>query len=136
MILAAGEARKEAEKVWKAAEARAPGARRSRAFTPLQRSAIQTPQATSKTPATLPTNNPCGTTFSSSTNKAMMAIHQTFITPATNRSAMRNQQQPVQYAPCLRPMKNAPHFPSRQSVIKKLSGERQCVRQTFLSGVH
>ena len=57
---------------------------------------IHTPHAASRTPAALPTNNPLGATFSSSTNTAMMAIHQMFITPATNSSAIKNQQQPVQ----------------------------------------
>src|ERR1035437_5392628 len=99
-------------------------------------SIIHTPQPARKIPATFPTKKPRGTTFSSNTNTAMMAIHQTFITPATNSSAMRNQQQPVQYGPCLRPMTRAPHLPSRQSVIRNPNGERQCLRQAFFSGVH
>ena len=65
-----------------------------------------------------------------------LAIHQMFITPATNSSAMRIQQQPVQYAPCFKPIASAPDFPSRQSVIRKFNGERQWVRQAFFSGVH
>src|SRR5258706_10717570 len=78
------------------------------------RTTIHTPQATSNTPAILPIHIPLGTTFSSSTKPAMAATHHMFITPATNTSALRNQQQPRQYTPCLRPMPNAPSFPSRQ----------------------
>ena len=33
-------------------------------------------------------------------------------------------------------MTNAPSFPSRQSVRRKLNGERQWARQAFFSGVH
>src|SRR5437868_6438160 len=72
---------------------------------------IQTPHTTNSTPAVFPKNNPRGVIFSMSTSAVMMAIHQMFITPATNSSSIRNQQQPLQYAPCLRPMANTPHLP-------------------------
>src|SRR6266852_545993 len=97
---------------------------------------IPTPQAASNSPAILPIHSPFGETFSTRTRIAISATHHIFITPATNNNAIRNQQHPAQYAPCFRPMRNAPPLPSRQSFIKKVSGERQFARQVFFMGVH
>jgi hypothetical protein len=87
-------------------------------------------------PATRPTSSPRGSTFSTKTNEAMAATQRRFITPATKSRAMRTQQHPTQYPPCRSPIRRAPHVPSRHAVIMNPSGERHCVRQVDLRGVH
>src|SRR5215470_8581707 len=60
---------------------------------------IQIPAATHATPAARAIHRPHGASFSTSTSSARSAIHSTFITPTTNSSAIRTQQQPTQLAP-------------------------------------
>ena len=88
------------------------------------------------TPATRPTHPPPGTSFSTSTSPAIATTHSRFITPATNSNAISSQQQPTQKLPCRMPIQSAPHTPSRHSDEKNPSGERQCERQTRLTGSH
>src|SRR5688572_18213854 len=95
-----------------------------------------TPASTKITPAARAMAGPAGETFSRSTTAERAATQARFITPVTNRSAMINQQHPAQKAPCVIPMRSAPARPSRHDVVRKPSGERQCVRQVCLMGSH
>jgi AraC-like DNA-binding protein len=75
----------------------APGAWRRERTTGIQReSTIQTPAAIHTTPAMRAIHPPHGVSFSSKTSSARNAIQSTFITPPTNNSAIRTQQQPTQ----------------------------------------
>jgi hypothetical protein len=56
----------------------------------------QTPAATHAMPAARAIHRPIGVSFSTSTSSAKSAIQSTFITPATNKSAIKSQQQPTQ----------------------------------------
>jgi hypothetical protein len=56
----------------------------------------QAPPAMKMPPAIRETNLPNGNTFSNKTNPASSAIHSTFMTPPTNSSSIRAQQQPMQ----------------------------------------
>src|SRR6202040_2525613 len=56
----------------------------------------QAPPATKTQPAIRETNLPNGNAFSNKTNPASAAIHNTFMTPTTNSSSIRAQQQPMQ----------------------------------------
>ena len=71
-----------------------PGRRTSAPLQPAR--SIQSPHPPSKSPTTRSVNRWAGNNFSSSTNAVSTAIHQIFITPVTNRSAMRRAQQPTQ----------------------------------------
>src|SRR4051812_3926360 len=57
---------------------------------------IAAPQAIAPTPASRPTQDPNGNTFSISTNTASAAIQNRFMIPPTNSNPIRNQQQPRQ----------------------------------------
>ena len=57
---------------------------------------IQAPATIQATPAARATLRPNGVTFSRRTSSARSAIQRTFITPPTNNSAIRTQQQPTQ----------------------------------------
>src|SRR6266511_5331679 len=92
-----------------------------------------TPEATSTTPAPQDTTG-SGTSFSASTKAAMVATQKRFITPATNRSAIRSQQHPTQKAPWRSPTTKAPAAPSRHSFSTKHSGDWQRTRHARLSG--
>src|ERR1043166_5799747 len=94
------------------------------------------PHAIKSPPHICPKKIPRGASFSTSTKIEISAIHHRFMPPATKSRPIKIQQHPAQYAPCLIPMSHAPRRPSRQSAVKKLRGERQCLRQTCLSGVH
>src|ERR1700738_2315188 len=63
----------------------------------------QAPHAKNPKPAMREIARPAGTTFSVSTKIVIAAIQSTFITPPTNNSAIRAQQQPTQYMPCRAP---------------------------------
>ena len=54
-----------------------------------------------------------------------VATQNKFITPATNKRDIKNQQQPRQYRPCFSLMVSAPSGPSRHSVRMKPIGVRQ-----------
>src|SRR5687767_14716467 len=95
-----------------------------------------TPATTKITPAARAMAGPAGETFSRSTMAERAATQARFITPVTKRSAMISQQQPAQKAPCVIPIRSAPPRPSRHDVVRKPSGERQCVRQVCLMGSH
>jgi|HubBroStandDraft_6_1064221.scaffolds.fasta_scaffold71961_5 hypothetical protein len=56
----------------------------------------QIPAATKPAPAIREIRRPTGIIFSMSTKAEIMAIHSTFITPPTNKSAINTQQQPTQ----------------------------------------
>jgi hypothetical protein len=56
----------------------------------------QVPAATKPAPAIREIRRPSGITFSTSTKAEIVAIHSTFITPPTNKSAINTQQQPTQ----------------------------------------
>jgi hypothetical protein len=56
----------------------------------------QVPAATKPAPAIREIRRPTGTIFSMSTKAEIVAIHSTFITPPTNKSAINTQQQPTQ----------------------------------------
>ncbi len=58
------------------------------------------------------------------------------MTPATNSSSISAQQHPRQNSPCLMPITSAPPVPSRHSVPRKPSGERQWPRQADFAGSH
>ncbi len=64
---------------------------------------IKAPKTMSRTPPMRPTHWPCGATLSTRTKAAIAATHKRLITPATKSSAIRNQQQPVQYVPVPEP---------------------------------
>src|SRR5262249_24072788 len=76
---------------------------------------IQTPAATQATPAARATHRPKGVSFSRRTSSARSAIQSTFITPPTNKRAIKTQQQPAQGArggsPSGGPPDNAPKTP-------------------------
>ena len=57
---------------------------------------IQIPATMQAIPAARAIRPPHGVSFSRSTSNARSAIQSTFITPTTNRSAIRTQQQPTQ----------------------------------------
>lgn len=57
---------------------------------------IAAPAAIQIAPARRATHRPHGVSFSRRTSSAKSAIQSTFITPTTNKSAMRTQQQPTQ----------------------------------------
>src|SRR5215467_4151542 len=57
---------------------------------------IQAPATTQATPAARATHRPSGASFSKRTSSARSAIQSTFITPPTNKSVIRTQQQPTQ----------------------------------------
>src|SRR6516164_9587234 len=69
---------------------------------------IATPASTQAAPAISAIHCPNGVSFSRSTTSASTAIQSTFITPPTNNSAIRAQQQPMQYAPWRSPMSRQP----------------------------
>jgi hypothetical protein len=54
------------------------------------------PAATHAMPAARAIHRPTGVSFSKSTSSAKSAIQSTFITPPTNKSAIKTQQQPTQ----------------------------------------
>ena len=56
----------------------------------------QTPAATHAMPAARAIHRPAGVIFSRRTSSDKNAIQSTFITPPTNRSAIKTQQQPTQ----------------------------------------
>lgn len=56
----------------------------------------QAPATTQTTPTPRAIHRPIGVSFSRRTSSARSAIQRTFITPPTNRSAIRAQQQPTQ----------------------------------------
>ena len=58
--------------------------------------ASQVPAATKPAPAIREITRPNGTILSMSTKAEIVAIHSTFITPPTNKSAINTQQQPTQ----------------------------------------
>ena len=62
----------------------------------LKNSNIQAPAAIQATPAARATHRPKGVSFSKRTSSARSAIQSTFITPPTNKSTIRTQQQPTQ----------------------------------------
>jgi hypothetical protein len=62
----------------------------------LEDSNIQAPAATQAIPAARAIHRPIGASFSKSTSNARRAIQSTFITPPTNKSAIRAQQQLTQ----------------------------------------
>jgi hypothetical protein len=74
--------------------------RKRRAWGPTQliyvRKRSQAPLAMKTQPAIRETNLPNGNTFSNKTSPASAAIHSTFMTPPTNSSNIRAQQQPMQ----------------------------------------
>jgi hypothetical protein len=55
---------------------------------------IRAPAATQATPAARAIHRPMGVSFSKRISSARSAIQRTFITPPTNKSAIRTQQQP------------------------------------------
>jgi hypothetical protein len=57
---------------------------------------IQAPIAIQTTPAMRAIHRPMGVSFSKRTSSERTAIQRTFITPPTNKSAIRAQQQPTQ----------------------------------------
>ena len=57
---------------------------------------IQAPAATQAAPTLRATHRPNGVSFSRRTSSARSAIQSTFMTPPTNKSAIRTQQQPTQ----------------------------------------
>jgi hypothetical protein len=57
---------------------------------------IQAPVTTQATPAVRAIHRPTGVSFSKRTSSERSAIQSTFITPPTNKSAIRTQQQPTQ----------------------------------------
>src|SRR6266516_4673452 len=56
----------------------------------------QAPAATHAMPAARAIHRPTGVSFSKRTSSAKSAIQSTFITPPTNKSAIKTQQQPTQ----------------------------------------
>ena len=62
----------------------------------LKNSKIQAPATIQATPAARATHRPKGVSFSKRTSSARSAIQSTFITPPTNKSTIRTQQQPTQ----------------------------------------
>ena len=58
--------------------------------------AIHAPATTKTAPAKRATHRPHGVSFSRRTSSARSAIQSAFMTPTTNKSAMRTQQQPTQ----------------------------------------
>jgi hypothetical protein len=60
------------------------------------KNSIRAPAATQPTPAARAIQRPNGVTFSKRTSSARSAIQSTFITPPTNKSAIRTQQHPTQ----------------------------------------
>ena len=57
---------------------------------------IQAPAVTHAMPAARAIHRPTGVSFSKRTSSAKSAIQSTFITPPTNKSAIKTQQQPTQ----------------------------------------
>ena len=75
-----------------------------------------------------------GSAFSAKISSVISAIAATLAIPSGKRITNSSQQQPRQYTPCSRPMRNAPPRPSRHELMMKLSGVRHFERQTSLSG--
>jgi len=97
---------------------------------------LTTPAPIITAPSALAIASPFGATFSIATRTASAAIQRIFMTPPTNSSAISAQQQPRQLSPWRRPIRHAPQSPSRQSLIRKPSGERHVRRQAVLRGVY
>jgi hypothetical protein len=79
---------------------------------------------------------PNGTSFSNATKTVNAAMTARFITLPANKSSISAQQQPTQYAPCSRPIRNAPANPLRHRLIKNPSGDWHVRRQACLIGVN
>src|SRR3990172_7600067 len=99
------------------------------------RAARTPPRATRATPIARGIAAVRGPAFSTKIARDSPPIQRRLIEPATNRTSMNSQQQPMQYAAWRRPIRNAPARPLRQWSITKPIGDWQWVRHTSFARV-
>ena len=92
---------------------------------PRHTSIVAVPQPMRTMPTARPTQRPGGISFSASTRMVRAAIQTRFMAPPTNKSVIRAQQHPKQYAPWITPSRIAPTARGRQLRDRNSAGERQ-----------